>query len=297
MRDESVLVTGATGGIGFWIAMGLARAGARTFVTGRDEARGRDAVDEIRRVSGNERVELLVSDGSSIRANVALAEEISRRVDRLDVLVNNVGGGGTGDRRETDEGLEVTLATHFVGRVALTTRLVPLVEESPKGWIVEIVSSAFQMWKREPLDDVESKDRYVGIEAYAHAKILSLLFVLGLARRIERVRVNAVNPGMAWTPATAALTRDAIPQWRFIWPVVRWFQRRARPEAAARGPLVLAGPSAPPVTGAYFDKERRERLPSRFEEPALQDRVAALGETLVARALGSNASVSGAGAR
>jgi NAD(P)-dependent dehydrogenase (short-subunit alcohol dehydrogenase family) len=54
------------------------------------------------------------------------------------------------------------------------------------------------MWKRDPLEDVQSIERYVGIDAYAHAKLLNLLFTLALARRLEgRISVNAVNPGMA----------------------------------------------------------------------------------------------------
>src|SRR5262245_16719797 len=106
MKDKTVLVTGATAGIGFHVAAALAGEGARVFVTGRDRARGERAVEAIRRQAGHDRVELLLADAALVRANQELAAELAHRTDRLDVLVNNAGGGLAAERRETPEGLE-----------------------------------------------------------------------------------------------------------------------------------------------------------------------------------------------
>lgn len=284
--ETVALITGATSGIGFHVAAVLSRVGMRVIVTGRDETRGREAVSELRRQTGHGRIELLLADASLVRENLRLADEVRQRLSRLDVLVNNVGGVGSAQRVETSEAIEETVARNFVGPFALTTRLVPLLTQSGSSRIVNIVSSAFDMWKRDPLDDVNARERYVGIEAYAHAKLLNLLFALALSRRLAgtRVSINAVNPGMSWTPGVAALTPAAIPQWRFIWPVVRWFQRRASAEKAAQAPAFLASSPDAMVTGRYFDGRKESALPARLLDTVVQDRVWNLGESLVADA-------------
>ena len=123
-------------------------------------------------------------------------------------------------RTETPEGFEASVALNFIGPFALTTHLLPLLSRAPAARVVNVVSSAFEMWTRDPFEDLEHRRSYVAIEAHARAKLLNLLFTLALARRLagSSVVANAVNPGMAWTPGVAALTREALPQWRFIWP-------------------------------------------------------------------------------
>ena len=191
MNGKIVLVTGATAGIGFHIAAALATLGARVFVTGRNESRGKEAVDELRRLAGHNQIELILSDASLTRDNVALADEVARRVDRLDVLVANAGGGVVGDRRMTREGLELNLALNFIGPFTLTNRLLPLLSKSAPTRIVHVGSSAFQMAKGDPFADLNSDQRYVGIEAHARAKLLALLFVLALVRKLEGTSIVA----------------------------------------------------------------------------------------------------------
>jgi NAD(P)-dependent dehydrogenase (short-subunit alcohol dehydrogenase family) len=283
----TTLITGATAGIGFHTAAALARAGMRVLITGRDEARGHDAVSRLRQQAGHDAVDLIPSDALSVRDNIRLAEEVAGRVQRVDLLVNNVGGGGFAERQETPEGIEATLALNFVGPFALTTRLLALFECRPSR-IVNVVSSAYAMWARDPFDDLDARGRYVGIEAIAHAKLLNLLFTLALARRLASdAFVAAVNPGMAWTPGVAALTPRAVPHWRFIWPLVRWAQRRASAASASRAVVALAAGNAAAASGRYFDGQKEKRLAARLLDSTLQDRVWALGESLVARASGT----------
>jgi NAD(P)-dependent dehydrogenase (short-subunit alcohol dehydrogenase family) len=282
----TALITGGTAGIGFHTAAALARAGMRIVVTGRDEDRGRRAISELRSRAGHDGVEFVVSDALSVRENVHLADDVLRRKGSIDLLVNNVGGGGFAERRETPEGLEATLALNFVGPFALTTRLLDALSQTGPARIINVVSSAYAMWKRDPLVDLDARDHYVGIDAIAHAKLLNLLFTLALARRLIGTSVTAVNPGMAWTPGVAALTPQAVPHWRFIWPLVRWVQRRASPESAAWAVVSLATSPHAPVSGLYFDGRKQKQLAARLHDTTLQDRVWALGESLVARSLG-----------
>jgi NAD(P)-dependent dehydrogenase (short-subunit alcohol dehydrogenase family) len=119
-------------------------------VTGRSKERGDDAVAAVRRAAGHDAVGLVVADALSVRENIRLADEVARRVPRLDILVNNVGGGSFAERQETPEGLEATLALNFAGPFALTTRLLARLEGRLPARIINVVSSAYAMWTREP---------------------------------------------------------------------------------------------------------------------------------------------------
>jgi retinol dehydrogenase 12 len=174
MKGKVVLITGATSGIGFHTARALTLMGARVLLTGRDEARGLASVDQLRLEAGHDRVAFLAVDHSTIGGNRDLAERVLERADHLDVLVNNVGAIHA-RRQDTEDGYEATLATNFLTPFVLTDILMPLLLESAPARVVNVVSSAYSMWKRDPFEDLAAKERYVGIEAYAHSKLLNLL--------------------------------------------------------------------------------------------------------------------------
>ncbi|HEX7064034.1 MAG TPA: SDR family NAD(P)-dependent oxidoreductase [Bacillales bacterium] len=264
MEGKNVLVTGATSGIGFYTARALALKGARVIVTGRNEERGREAVAEIRRHVGHDRVDFITADHSTVAGNRDLAKKVSGQLDHLDVLVNNVGGMYS-QRRESEDGIEYTLAMNFIGPFTLTDELLPVLRGSSR--IINAVSSAFEMWKQDPLEDLEGKEPYVGIQAYAHAKLLNILWTLALARKLGEegtdITVNAVNPGMAWTQNTRSITPEAVPAWKFFWPIVRWMQRRASAETASRSAIFLASSDeVADVSGEYFESNGKRKRPS-----------------------------------
>jgi NAD(P)-dependent dehydrogenase (short-subunit alcohol dehydrogenase family) len=288
MRTKVALVTGATAGIGFHTARALVTMGARVVVTGRDPARGQAAARQLAGQAGHDKVRFIAADHATVAGNRALAEQLAEQLDRLDVLVNNVGSAPSGRRRQTPDGYETTLAVNFVGPAALTTGLLPLLQRSAPARVVTVVSSAHAMWKRDPFADLHAQQRYIGIEAYAHAKLLSLLWTLALARRLDGagVVVNATNPGMAWTPGTRALTPQAVPAWRWVWPLVRLLQRRASAEAAARSSVFLAAAKqAADITGQYFESKAQPKRPSPLAlDVGYQERAWELAAALIASA-------------
>lgn len=250
------LVTGGTAGIGRSIAEKLASAGANVIVTGRDRKRGEDASDAL---SGR----FIEVDHSLLSANLRLAETLRETTEAIDILVNNVGAAAFETPSNTEEGHEAIEAINYLGPVTLTNAL--LSHLSANATIVNILSSAFEMHHGDPFTPV---DPYVAIKAYARAKQLNLLATMSLARQVP-ITVNSVNPGMAWTPGTQALTPAAVPAWRFIWPAVRYIQRRASPEKAAGVPTELA--LRPDSTGGYYAPKRTD-LPKRLQSEELQDR-------------------------
>jgi len=104
--------------------------------------------------------------------------------------------------------------------------------------------------------------------------------------RGSRLSAVAVNPGMAWTPGTQALTPDAVPAWRYIWPIVRFFQRRADPDHAAASCTAHVIAPASAIDGRYFDGRKPHPLPRRVLDPDLRERVLQLGHDLAHRAAG-----------
>jgi len=285
LDGQIAVVTGGTDGIGLHTAGGLARLGARVIITGRDPARGERAVQQIRTQAGHGRVEFAQVDHLTVGANQRFAEHLESRLDRLDLLVNNVGRVFPA-RQETQDGYESTLALCLLGPYALTEAALPLLDRRRGAQVVNMSSSAYKMWHHGPFDDVESEREYVGIRAHAHAKLLNLIWTFALAKRLrdDHVTVNASNPGAAWTPGTAQLTPQAIPAWKYVWPIVRFFQRRASPVKAAQSPLwLITANDAAGLTGSYVENHKIKH-PKVATNADNQRRVMDLVEALVATA-------------
>ena len=265
MEGKIVLVTGATSGIGFYTARDLASRGARVIITGRDTRRGREAVRSLRQQVGDGRVEFLSADHSTVGGNRELAERIQGREGRLDGLVNNV-GGFYNDRVETEDGYEATLAMNLVGPFALTEALLPILAGSAPARVVNVASAAHAMWRVDPLADIQSEGSYLGLRAYARAKLLNLLWTFALARRLggSGVVANATNPGTAWTTGTQGIAPRGMPAaQRVLWPVFRRVQQSGSAEKAARSPAFLIGsPEVTGVTGAYYESNAKPKRPS-----------------------------------
>jgi NAD(P)-dependent dehydrogenase (short-subunit alcohol dehydrogenase family) len=287
MRGRTVLITGGTGGIGYQTARVLARWGAQVVITGLEPAQGEQAAAAIRRDSGQELVHFLQADHATVAGNQQLADQVRAAFPSLSVLVNNVGGLYQ-VRWETADGYEATLAMNFVGPFTLTGELLPLLQANAPARCVNVVSAGFKLWKPDPFQDVQSTQRYVSGDVYAHSKLLNVLFSLELARRVpaERVTVNLVHPGMSWTQMTRSMTSRTIPALRLAWPLLRLVQRLRSPERAGRRVASLvASPLAAATTGGYFEgRPTPRRLSARELDPQLQRQAWQLGCQLVAEA-------------
>jgi NAD(P)-dependent dehydrogenase (short-subunit alcohol dehydrogenase family) len=285
LAGKTALITGGTDGIGLHTACGLATMGAFVIITGRDPRRGARAATQIAAAAGHDQVSFIQADHATVGANQDLARQLRDSLGGLDVLVNNVGRVFPA-RQQTADGYEATLALCFAGPAALTEGLLPLLIPRPGARVVNMSSSAYKMWHHAPFDDIQSQRTYVGIQAHAHAKLLNLIWTFALAGQLrpQGVAVNATNPGAAWTPGTAQLTPEAVPAWKYLWPLVRFFQRRGSPAKAAQGPLWLAASSeATGLTGTYLEKRKQQR-PKAATDPDNQRRVIELAQTLISHA-------------
>ncbi|MFV2178253.1 SDR family NAD(P)-dependent oxidoreductase [Actinomadura sp. LOL_016] len=257
MDGRTVLVTGSTGGIGKETARGLAAMGARVLLVGRD----RDRADAAARELGPAAT-AFTADLSSLAGLRALAAEVSARHDRLDVLVNNL-GGMTAPRTLTADGVETTFAANVLAPYALTCLLLPLLRAAPAARVVNLTGGI----PGGPLDpaNLQGERRYLGwtFSQYNHAKTA----VMAMSRRfaaVDGVAVNVAYPGHAYTPGNRATTAAAFPYaYRPLVPVIRFLGPRLLNDLAkpARSSIYLASsPEMEGVTGVYVNA-KVERTP------------------------------------
>ena len=195
MGGKVVLITGGISGIGKAAATALAGMGATVVITGRNEERGKRALQEIREESGNDGVELILADLTVQDEVRRLAEELRERHNQLEVLVNNA-GLVLSERTETPDGIEMQLAINHVAPFLLTNLLLDLLKESAPSRIVTVSSDAHR-WAKIDLDDLQSRKRYRGMQVYGKTKLANIMFTYELAERLEGtgVTANCMHPG------------------------------------------------------------------------------------------------------
>jgi NAD(P)-dependent dehydrogenase (short-subunit alcohol dehydrogenase family) len=195
--DTSILITGATDGLGRGVAERLAADGATLHLHGRDPERLAATAEDIRRATGNERVKTHLADLSSLADVRALAADVERSTDQLHVLINNAGiGTGKPDkttRQESRDGYELRFAVNYLAGFLLTIELLPLLRRSAPARIVNVASLG-----QAPIDfdDVMLEKSYSGGRAYSQSKLAQITFGFELADRLggEGVTVNSLHP-------------------------------------------------------------------------------------------------------
>ena len=278
MAGKTVLVTGGTGGIGKATAQALAAAGARVAINGRDAGRAAQAAADVRAsASASGSVEVFIADLSSQQEVRRLAGEVLQGLDRIDVLVNNVGGFWN-TRRLTVDGLEYTLALNHLAPFLLTNLLLERLKESAPARVVT-VSSGAQAMGRTDFEDLQGERSYSGQRAYNQSKLANVLFTHGLAARLagSGVTANSLHPGVV---ATAFGAEDPGPLQGFLTPLVqRWMKT---PEQGAQTSVYLASaPELDNVTGQYFANCKPKKSSKRSYSRADADRLWQISAGLV----------------
>jgi NAD(P)-dependent dehydrogenase (short-subunit alcohol dehydrogenase family) len=278
MSDETktAVVTGATSGIGRWIALGLAKAGFALTLIARDEQRAAATVGWIQARAPAAAVEVRIADLASIAETRAVAATILRDRPKLDLLVNNA-GVLCAKRQVTAEGHERTLATNLLSPLALTEALLPALTAAAPSRIVMVGSSSSDKARIDP-DNLECARGWSMVRAYAQSKLALLMESRALAQRLESagVTVNIVHPGLV---ATEIVRQGGLVG--LAWKVIAPFS--LTPEQGAATPLYAClSPELAGKTGLYL-KRRKPVVPNPLvTNAALAARVSAA----VARLLG-----------
>lgn len=196
MQGKTVLITGSADGIGKQTALELARLGATVILHGRDFSRGNSVLQEIKKLTGNERLDLFIADLSSQKQIRKLAAEIQKKYTRLDVLVNNA-GVYMRQRHMTEEGIEMTFAVNHLAPFLLTSLLLDLLRKSAPARIITVSSIAHQR-ARMDFDNLQAEKRFDAYNSYALSKLANILFTYELADRLNGSAVTAttLHPGV-----------------------------------------------------------------------------------------------------
>lgn len=283
LSGRTVLLTGATSGIGRAAAVALAERGARIVTVGRNAARGEKAVAEIRRRARNDAVEFTRLDVADLVAVRDFGERFAASEERLDALVHNA-GALLPERQETAQGVEVTLAAHLLGPYVLTRTLHPLLAATPDSGVVFMSSGGMYAFGLELRRLEPSPGAYDGRAAYARVKRAQVVLVELLAEEFaaDGIVVHAMHPGWADTAGVEA----GIPGFR---KVTRPILRTAE-EGADTLVWLVASADAPASTGGFWHDRRRRsttRVPGTTVDAEARNALVPWIEARIDRALTS----------
>ena len=260
MDGKTVLVTGATDGVGRYVAGKLAAAGASVLIHGRDSERANALVDRVRREGRGEAV-FYPADLSSLAYTRRLAEKVLAEHRRLDLFISNAGIGSQSlgpERRTSADGHELRFAVNYLSGFLLAHLLLPLLKASAPSRIVNVASLG-----QQPLDfdDVMLTRGYSGTRAYAQSKLAQIMFTIDLAAELagSGVTVNSLHPATYMdttmvraggiTPvSTVAQGGDAI------------LHLAAGDDVAGRSGLFFNGMSEAKANPQAYDADARRRL-------------------------------------
>jgi NAD(P)-dependent dehydrogenase (short-subunit alcohol dehydrogenase family) len=271
MKGKICVVTGSNSGIGKETALSLAKIGAHVVMVVRNQEQGEKARLEIVKQTGNNSIDLMICDLSSMDSIRRFAQEFKRKYDRLDVLVNNA-GAMFNKREVTQEGFERTLAVNYLGPFLLTHELIGLLKSSAPSRIINVSSGLAKNGKVD-LDDLQSEKNYRGTKAYsqvrapvyANTKLMVMMFTYELARRLKDtgVTANVLMPGFV---ATNLGKNSGSLSSSLIFKMVRPMQ--VSPKKGAETSVYLASlEDAKDVTGKCFAKKKEvQTCPVSYDE-------------------------------
>lgn len=253
MNGKTVLITGASAGIGLQSAMGLAKLGAEVVLVGRDEGRTAEAARQVQSQTGNPSISHLVADLSSLKEVRKLAQQFQSKYKKLDVLLNNAGAIFL-RRQVSADGYEMSLALNHLNYFLLTDLLLDQLKAGPAGRIVNVASNAHYRGHVN-FEDLQSQRRYTGMQAYGTSKLMNVLFTYELARRLQgtNLTANCLHPGFVAS--------------QFAWNNGWWvrlgiglmFQRISVEDGAKCSIYLASSPEVQGLSGKYFNYDLKEK--------------------------------------
>jgi NAD(P)-dependent dehydrogenase (short-subunit alcohol dehydrogenase family) len=277
MHGKTVVITGATSGIGEVAAIRLAEQGARIVHVARDAGRAEATQAALRRANPAAGHAVHLADLSRLSEMKRVAREIAAAEPRIDVLIDNA-GALFNKRQVTADGLEKTFALNHMAYFVVTNLLLANIADGGR-----IVVTASNAHRGAVLDfsDLQSERGYSGFSVYSRSKLMNILFTRALARRLSRgITANALHPGFVATrfgDQSGGMLSGVI---RLIKPV-----GAIAPEEGARTIIYLvSSPEVAGVSGEYFYECKPQTPTVHALNDADGERLWRVSEEIAARA-------------
>ncbi len=278
MSGKTVVITGATSGLGLATAMLLAERGAEVVMVGRDRTRSNFMRTEIAKCAAGNAPILFLADLSSQAKIHRLADQLHGCFSRIDVLINNA-AAVFAERELTPDGLEKTFAVNHLAPFALTNLLLDLLRAAPAGRILT-ASSEFHSGELD-FSNLQGQRQYNWFGAYRRSKLCNILFTYELSRRLagSTITANCFSPG----PTLTRLGDNM----RGLPAAVPWLLKRipsllALPEGAASTPVYVASsPDLDGLSGRFFLRCRETRTKPITYDNSVATRLWNMSQALV----------------
>ena len=271
MKNKTVVITGATSGLGKATAIQLARKGAYIIIIARNNTKANEVIKEIKNEGG--KGQFIISDLSSMKETKQAAESIIKIVDRIDVFINNAGAHFP-KYVETSEGFESTWALNYLSPFLLTHHLIKHIEKTASSYGEARIINISSVMHKKPInwnDFNNGEKTYNSISAYQQSKHLLTSFTYYLSRELKKtgITVNCIHPGFV---KTAVAQSDYPFPMNLIVKIVGFFIEES-PEQAADTPVWLASSNEiKGISGLYFHHRevKKSWSPTRDENAQKQ---------------------------
>lgn len=265
---NTVLVTGATKGVGNIIIRMLAKKGWRVILQGRNRYVLEEKLSILKEITDNKDIHYVIGDLFDLRDVKRMAEEVRERFPELNCLILNA-TTFSNNRRLTAEGQERTWVVNYLSRFLLTMELLPTLKANKPSRIIDMSGKGHRKGQIN-FDDPSLEGNYSLARASEQAKLANVLFTYALARRLEGsgVTINTVEPGAVNTESV--LLSDEFSGFeKFMYRLMKRFY--TEPQDAARTPVFLAtSPKVEGVNGKYYAKRKQKKSSDQSYDEQLQ---------------------------
>ena len=278
LKNKTVVISGATNGIGKAAAIELSKERSKLIFTYRNESLANDLLAEIKDLSPDTQVHSVYCDFSNQDSIKKCAEEINEMSKNIDVLINNAGVVNT-SYHETSDRIENTFAVNHLGYLLFTNLLLHKLKGESETRIINVSSAAHSFVKEIQWQDINFKNNFKqGLRCYGQSKLANLLFTRYLAIKLstENITVNAIHPGGV---NTSLGSQNKVWYSKPLRLILRPFFRS--PLKGAESIIYLATKQDDGVTGEYFVDSKIHKSSSYSKNLEEADKLWSLSEEMV----------------
>ena len=268
--QKTILISGATSGLGFEAAKQLAKQQHELILLCRNKEKGEQAVTDIKAFSNNNNIHLYTANLASQKSIEVAANNIKKDFTKIDVLLNNAGGVFS-DFQLSEDGIEMTMANNHFNYFWLTYYLFDLIKNGNDARIINVASDSHYQAKNIDIESFYKKNkRYFVMSAYEQSKLANVLFTYALAEKVKphNITVNALHPGFVYTPIG---NKNGNAFFGFVWNTASKIFGLTVEKGASSHIYLASSDDVKEVTGKYFHNCKAKKSSAISYDKTVQD--------------------------